>query len=58
MEIRTLNNANEWLKLHNINSFIHDDSVYIVAGDSFEFELSKEEAQWRAQLFVDYNNNK
>ncbi len=58
MEIRTLNNANDWFKLQNIDSFIKDGSIYVVCGDGFELELSKDEVDWRSQLFVDYINNK
>lgn len=56
MEIRTLNNAKEWFKLQNIDAFIQDGSIYVICGDGFELELSKEEIDWRSQLFVDYIN--
>jgi hypothetical protein len=56
--IKELKRANEWFKMHDIQSFIDDDnSLYIVVGDGFEIQLSPSEVSYRAQLFETYINN-
>lgn len=57
LDLRTLNDAIEWLKIHNINGFINDEKILIVCGDSFELELSDDEIIFRAQLYIDSKNN-
>lgn len=50
-KIQELNDANEWFKLHDIQSFIDDDnSLYVVVGDGFEIQLSSSEVSYRAEL--------
>ena len=56
--IKELKLANEWFKLHYVQSFINDEnSLYIVVGDEFEVQLSSSEISYRAQLFEAYINN-
>ena len=50
--------ANNWFKLHDIQSFIYDNTVYIVAGQGFEVQISTAEIAYRAQLYRDNNNLK
>ena len=49
-KIQQLNDANEWFKLHDIQSFVYDDSLYVVVGDGFEVQLSSSEVSYRAGL--------
>ena len=56
--IKELKFANEWFKLHDIQSFIDDENyLFIVAGNGFEIQLSSVEISYRAQLFETYINN-
>ena len=56
--IKELKFANEWFKLHDIQSFIDDENyLFIVAGNGFEIQLSSAEISYRAQLFETYINN-
>jgi|TARA_R100000315_G_scaffold60785_1_gene37898 hypothetical protein len=56
MEKKTLEYADKWFQLHDIKSFIHPkkDTIYIDIGN-FELELSKEEIQYRAELYLFLN---
>jgi hypothetical protein len=57
LDLRTLNNAIEWLKIHNINGFISDEKIVILCGDYFELELSDDEIIFRSQLYMDSKHN-
>ena len=56
MKTINLDYANKWFQLHDIKSFIHPkkDTIYIDIGN-FELELSKEEIQYRAELYLFLN---
>ena len=44
METETLRNADRWFALHDINTFIHKDKIYIDT-EAFELELSEKEIE-------------
>ena len=56
MEKKTLEYADKWFQLHDITSFIHPkkDTIYVDFGN-FEFELSKDEIKYRAELYLNLN---
>ena len=55
METETLRNADRWFALHDINTFIHKDKIYIDT-EAFELELSEKEIEYRAELYVNLKN--
>ena len=58
MEKEILINADKWFKLHDIKTFINKGSkiwkLYIDIGN-FELELSKEEIEYRGELYLELN---
>jgi hypothetical protein len=51
-----LNNANNWFKAHNIDTFIKNETLYLNHGD-FEFELGSSEIFYRAQECIRLRTN-
>ena len=51
MKKETLINCNNWFKLQNIDTFIHNKKIYLNLGN-FEIELSKKETEYRANLYI------
>lgn len=49
--------AENWFKLQNIPTIIQDDKMYISDGH-FEFELSAEEINYRAECYLDSEKQK
>ena len=48
--IDILKKADKWFALHDINTFIQNDKMYIDIGE-FELELSKDEVEYRERLY-------
>ena len=48
---KTIVNCQKWFEIHNINTFIHNKSIYLNLGN-FEVELSKKEIEFRAKLYT------
>ena len=44
--------AEEWFKLQDIPTIYDKESLYIVVSGGFELELSKEEINYRAELYL------
>tara|TARA_R100000773_G_scaffold43953_1_gene43554 strand:+ start:1045 stop:1218 length:174 start_codon:yes stop_codon:yes gene_type:complete len=57
MENKTLEYADKWFQLHDFRTIKNEDTIYIDFGN-FEFELSKEEIQYRSELYSAYKLNK
>ena len=53
----TIKYAENWFKLQNISTIIQDDKMYISDGH-FEFELSTEEINYRAECYLDSEKQK
>ena len=51
MKDNKLDYAQKWFQLHNVPTFIHDNSIYLSDGH-FEFELSEEEINYRAECYL------
>ncbi len=52
MKKQDLIDANEWFKVHNIQSFIHrNNTLYVVVDYDFELQLSNAETLYRAEEF-------
>lgn len=47
--------ADSWFRLHNIPTIIEGDKMYILNGH-FEFELSTEEINYRAECYLNWRN--
>ena len=45
--------ADKWFRLHDIPTAVIGDTMY-VATDGFEFQISKEEIQHRAELYINF----
>ena len=52
----TLKHAEQWFKIHEIKTYIYNDSLYYNEG-SFEFELSKDEILYRAKEYTRLKTN-
>lgn len=50
MKQETILNCNKWFKIHNINTFVHKNSIYLNLGN-FEVELSEKEIEYRSKLY-------
>ena len=48
--IDILKKADKWFALHDIDTFIQNDKMYINIGE-FELELSKDEVEYRERLY-------
>ena len=49
--------ATKWFQLQNIPTIIIDNSIYLETGH-FELELSEEEISYRAECYLDSENQK
>lgn len=49
--------ATKWFQLHDIPTFILDNSIYFDTGH-FELELSEEEINYRAECYIDSEKQK
>ena len=49
--------AEKWFQLQNIPTIIIDNSIYLETGH-FELELSEEEISYRAECYLDSENQK
>ena len=49
---KTIKYAEEWFKLQDIPTIYDKESLYIVVSGGFELELSKEEINYRAELYL------
>ena len=54
MEKKTLEYADKWFQLQDMRTIKNEDTIYIDMGN-FELELSKEEIQYRAELYLELN---
>lgn len=52
-ELSQVELADRWFRLHDIPTAIVDDTMY-VATDGFEFEISQEEIEQRAEIYINY----
>ena len=52
-----LHYAEKWFQLQNIPTIIIDNSIYLETGH-FELELSEEEISYRAECYLDSENQK
>tara|TARA_R110001592_G_C12818085_1_gene718693 strand:+ start:50 stop:256 length:207 start_codon:yes stop_codon:yes gene_type:complete len=53
---KNIDEAQEWFKVHNINTFVNDSNTYIeVAG--FEFKLCNYEVRYRAEEYKRLKEN-
>ena len=46
--------AEEWFKLQDIPTIYDKETLYVIVGGHFELELSSEEINYRAELYLDY----
>lgn len=49
---KTIKYAEEWFKLQDIPTLYNEKSLYVIAGAHWELELSKEEINYRAELYL------
>ena len=52
-----LHYATKWFQLQNIPTIIIENSIYLETGH-FELELSEEEISYRAECYLDSENQK
>lgn len=53
---KNIDEAQEWFKVHNINTFVNDSNTYIEVGD-FEFKLCNYEVRYRAEEYKRLKEN-
>lgn len=46
--------ADRWFRLHDIPTAVVGDTMYIATGEGFEFEITNEEIQERAKLYINH----
>ena len=52
IKMTNLEYADKWFELHQIISFIHNESLYLDVGQGLEVELSEAEVEYRAKLYL------
>ena len=53
----TIEYAKEWFKLHDIPTIVEGGSIYVKVDQEFELQISTEEVEHRAELYLEFFKN-